>query len=94
MNITFIKKSTVIIMVKEWLEEAIENFGEDIVSVTASPAQKCMFAVDKHSEKSGKVNSDIIHSIIAKLKYVSNRVKFNVNLAIAFLCTRVSKSIV
>ena len=51
MNITFNKNGTVTIMMKEYLQEAIEDFGEDIVNVTTSPAQKGMFAVDKCSER-------------------------------------------
>ena len=46
MNIIFNKNITATIMMKEYLEEAIDDFGEDIVSVTTSPAQKRMFAVD------------------------------------------------
>ena len=40
---------------KEYLQEAIEDFGEDIVSVTTSPAQKGMLKVDKCSEKLDKL---------------------------------------
>ena len=58
MNITFNKSSTVTIMMKEYFEEAIEYFGKDIVSVTTSPAQKYMFAVDKRSERLGKLKLD------------------------------------
>ena len=39
-NIIFNKNCTFTIMMKEYLEEAIEDFGEDIVGVTTSLAQK------------------------------------------------------
>ena len=50
MNIKFNKNNTVIITMKEYLQEAIEDFGEDIMSVTISLAQKGMVALDKRSE--------------------------------------------
>ena len=91
MNILFNKKSTVDIIMKEYLEEDIEDFGEDIVSVTTSPTQKSMFIVDKRSDKLGKVKLDRLHSITEKLLYLSNRVRLDIKLTIAFICMSVPK---
>ena len=38
MDITFNKNTAITILVIEYFQETIENFGEDIVSVTISPA--------------------------------------------------------
>ena len=40
-------------MMKKYLEGAIEDFEEDIVRLITSPAQKGIFAVDKHSKRLG-----------------------------------------
>ena len=81
-------------MMREYLEEDIEDFAEDIVSKTTSSAQKGMSSVDYHSDKLGKVKADRPHIITENLLYVSNRVRLDITLAIYFLCTRVSESTV
>ena len=91
MNIIFNKNSIIAIMLKDYLEESIDDFGEDIVSATTSQAQKGVFAVDEHSENLGNSKSGRLYSITANLLYVSNRVRLDIRLAIDFICTIVSK---
>ena len=62
------------------------------MATTTSPAQKGMFSVDHNSEQLDEDRGKILHSITAKLLYVSNRARLDLKLVIAFLCTRVSKS--
>jgi len=91
-NIKFRDDGTFIILMKDYLEESIEEFGEDIVESTTSPAQKSLFIVDPNSELLDKSRSKRFHSIIEKLFYVPNRARVDLKLVIVFLCTRVSKS--
>ena len=91
MYIIFSKNSTVAFIMKKYLQETKEDFGDNGVSVTMSPAQKGMLVVDKRSERSGKVKSERLHSITEKLLHLSNRARPDINLAIDFLRTRVSK---
>ena len=76
---------------REYLEKVIYDFAEDIVSKTASPSRKGMFTVDEISEILGKTKPDRLRSITEKLLYISNRERLDINLAIFFLCTRVTK---
>ena len=94
LNINFNKNSTVTITMKEYLEEVIKDFGEDSVSKTTSPAQTGIFVVGENSERLGIAKLDRLHSITSNIIYMSNRVMLDINLSIAFLCTRVSKTTV
>ena len=53
---------------KEYLEEAIIEFGEEIGNgVTTSPAGKSMFSVNENSPKLDEERAKKFHSISAKL---------------------------
>ena len=83
MDITFNNDNgTVTILMKEYLKEANADSGKDAY----------LFTVDNGSEQLDKRQGEIFHSIVAKLLYVSKRARTDAQLAIAFLCTRVSCS--
>ena len=77
---------------KEYLKEAIANSGMGASKVAPTPAKKDLFTVDDGSEQLDKRQGEIFHSIVTKLLYVSKRARTDAQLAIAFLCTRVSCS--
>jgi len=83
---------TVTILIKEYLKEAIADSGMDASKVAPTPAKKDLFTVDNGSEQLDKRQGEFFYSIVAKLLYVSKRARTNAQLAIAFLCTRVSCS--
>ena len=91
MDITFSDNDgTVTILMKKYLKKAIVDSGMDASKVAPTPAKKDLFTVD--AEQLDKRQGEIFHSIVAKLLYVSKRARTNAQLAIAFLCTRVSCS--
>ena len=92
MHIHFRGDGTFSILMKEYLEEAIEEFGEEIIATTTSPATKSLFIVNSNSERLYVDKAKKFHSIVAKLLYVSTRARVDLKLSIAFLCTRVTKS--
>ena len=51
-----------------------------------------MFDVNEKSKQLDDKKSEIFHHIVAKLLFVSKRVRVDISPTIAFLCTRVSKS--
>jgi hypothetical protein len=77
---------------KDYLEEAIVESGMDISKSVSTPANRTLFDVDEASELLlGEDQKKVFHSVSAKLLYVSIRARVDLLLAIAFLCTRVSK---
>jgi len=92
MKIRYTNVGTAVVTMKDYLKEAIQESGMDITRVAATPARKNLFEVDELSKPLGKSESELFHSVVAKLLYVSIRARMDILLAIGFLCTRVSKS--
>ena len=92
MNVSFRGDGTFSILMKEYLIESIDEYGEKVVGTTSTPARKYMFSVDENSEVLDENRSKRFHSITTKLLYVSNRARVDLKLSIAFLSTRVTKS--
>ena len=91
MEIIYNKNGTATIDMRRYILEGIEDFPEPITRAAATPAQKDIFECDDTLELLSIKDSDICHSLVAKLLYVSKRARIDIQLAIAFLCTRVSK---
>ena len=56
-----------------------------------SPAKKNLLEINNKAEKLTKINSELYHSIVAKLLWVMKRGRPDIETAIAFLCTRVKE---
>jgi hypothetical protein len=92
MKLTIQDDRTVKIDMKEYVKETIEDFGEDVSKHAATPAKGNLFEVDEQSSKLCEDKAARFHSVVAKLLYISPRGRIDIQLAIAFLCTRVSCS--
>ena len=92
MDINIKKDKKIEISMKKQILEAIEWFGERIDHKPATPANKRLFSVNDESEPLEESKKEIFHSVVAKLLYIAKRARPDVETAIAFLCTRVSKS--
>jgi hypothetical protein len=92
MDIEFLPCRRLKILMKSYIEEAIDDFGEDVSRPASSPAAKGLFEIDQKSQRLCQKKSDRFHSIVAKLLYVCLRSRLDTSLAVAFLTTRVSKS--
>ena len=78
---------TATIKMKEYIKEAISDFGEDITRNAATPAKRDLFEIDEESEELSDDKQEIFHKVVAKLLYVSKRGRMDILLPIAFLCT-------
>jgi len=92
MVVTYNDNRTASINMKGYLQEAIAEFGEDCTKHATTPAKKDLFNVDINLPGLGEAQKTRFHSIVAKLLYVCKRGRPDIQLAIMFLCTRVSKS--
>jgi hypothetical protein len=92
MDIKFHANGTVSVKMKEYIKEAIADFGDDITRTAATPAKKNLFDIDETADPLSRKDGEIFHSVVAKLLYVSKRSRLDIQLPIAFLCTRVSCS--
>jgi hypothetical protein len=94
MHITYTKERTAVIVMKEYLTEAIQESKMEINRVAPTPAKKNLFDVDASAAPLNQKERDIFHSVVAKLLYVALRARMDLLQAVIFLCTRVSKSTV
>jgi hypothetical protein len=76
----------------KYLKEAITKFGENVNKTATLPSKRDLYESSGTSKMLRKTRSKIFHSIIAKLLYVSHWSPLDIQLPIAFLCTKVSCS--
>ena len=95
MNFSLTRDRKLRITMQDYVEECIEVFKEagGILEGRAnSPAKNGLFVVSEDAKELEEKEAEYFHHIVAKLLYVSKRARLDIDLAISFLCTRVSKS--
>jgi hypothetical protein len=94
MNIKYTDRGTAIISMKDYLMEAIDESGLEIVHTAATPARRTLFEVNPRATPLKPDRFDTFRSVVMKLLYVALRARMDLLLAISFLSTRISKSTV
>jgi hypothetical protein len=92
MDIDILENKKLKILMKGHIEEAINNFNEEITRTAPTPARKDLFEIDENSERLSDSDAENFHSVVALLLFIAIRARVDILLAISFLCTRVSKS--
>jgi Reverse transcriptase (RNA-dependent DNA polymerase) len=93
MDIMFRADKTVTISMRQYIKDTIDESGIIFnADGVATPAKHDLFVIDETSEKLSPVRSELFHRLVAKLLYLSKRSRPDIQLAVAFLTTRVSCS--
>jgi hypothetical protein len=92
MDIEFTGNGEAKILVRDYIEEAIAAFPEDCSKPVRSPAAAHLFEVNDRCGKLNEKDMTLLHHIVAKLLFVARRARPDVQVAIAFLTSRVTKS--
>ena len=92
MNFTLNDNGTVSINMREYIQEAIDVFGEDVSTPVKSIAPNDLFEIDETSKPLNDEKQDRFHSVVAKLLWVMKRGRPDLETSVSFLCTRVSCS--
>ena len=96
MNITINKNRHIEVEMKEQLENVIKSFnladGNMVTEVVTSPARPHLRDVDPGCTPLNAKKSESFHSIVATLLWIMKRARPDLETAVGFLCTRVSKS--
>lgn len=82
---------TVEIDMKQYILNALGLFLEDITRNAATPAKASLFDVRENSPLLSEERAENFHSVTALLLYVSQRCRLDIQTAVSFLTTRVSK---
>ena len=80
MDLKFRDNCKVHIGMTGYIEEAIALFGEDVSENVKNLATKKLFVVDKNSKP-------LVRTVVAKILWVENRSRPDIELVILFLCT-------
>jgi hypothetical protein len=92
MNIIYNEDRTVTIDMVDYVKETIAEFPDNKEKTSITPAAAYLFEVDEECEKLCSEKSVLFHKLVAKLLFLSKRGRPDIQLAIAFLCTRTTKS--
>ena len=92
MNIKFLDNKSVEINMTPQIKDAIESFGEIISKKAVTLATRDLHLIREEAEELDTKRSDIFHSVTMKLMYIAKRARPDIETAIGFLSTRVSKS--
>ena len=92
MNITITPDKNINIEMKDQISEAVDWFGEQITEKPVTPANKNLFSTAKNSKQLDDQKSEIFHSVVAKMLYITKRARPDIETSVSYLCTRVSKS--
>ena len=92
MNIQITEDKKIEIKREDQLMEAIKFFGEELEGKVTSPAQHHLFQVNEDSKILDKNKKEIFHSVTAKLLYLVNRARPDLETLVSFLTMRVTKS--
>ena len=76
----------------EQIEQALDMFGPTYTFDVTSPCANHLWKVNEDAEKLDEEKAKVFHSIVAKLLHVTKRSRPDIETAVAFLMTRVSKS--
>jgi len=89
MHLNFRADKNLEIKMKDYLIEATNDFGEDIVKSSITPAASKLFETHDNAERLDAQRSDTFRSVVCKLLYMAQRARPDILLPITFLCTRV-----
>ena len=90
MRMTFRDDRKLEVDLKDYLNEAIQEFKEELGPTVSTVAAKWLFDTNEKARKLSKDRADIFHSVVAKLLWVSQRGRPDISTPISFLCSRVS----
>ena len=89
-HITFTDEGTVDIGMEEYFREAIQEFGQYIITSVNTPAMRKLFDVNEGLKLLGADNHDTYHHIMEKLLHVAKRCRLHIKLSLSFFCTIVA----
>jgi hypothetical protein len=88
-TIDYSQKSKVLFTMYDYLEDILEDMPDDMNGTSPTPASDNLFEVDEDSPPLNEKESDFFHRTTARLLFAAKRARPDLQVAIAYLCTRV-----
>ena len=90
MTLIFENKSVNVDM-SEYLKDTVNEFPEDCNKIVTTPAAVNLFEINEKQEKLDNEKKQISHTFVEKLLFICKRGRQDIQVAVAFLSTRVTK---
>ena len=87
MNIKIRDDKKIEIDMIEQLKEAIEWLDEKLENIASSPVNKKLFTSDDDAQQLNYEKSELFHSIVAKVLFICQRARPDIEPTVAYLCT-------
>jgi hypothetical protein len=87
--LTTVKKEKVKFTVYDYLEDILDEMPEDMNGTAPTPASDNLFDADEDLPRLNAKESDFLHRTTARLLFAAKRARPDLQVAIAYLCTRV-----
>jgi hypothetical protein len=88
-TIDYSEKGKVRFTMYDYLEDILDEMPDDMNGTAPTPASDNMFDVDEESPTLNEKESDFFHRTTARLLFAAKRARPDLQVAVAYLCTRV-----
>ena len=91
MDFDFSVEGCVKVDMTKYVKEMLEEYPEELKGKSMTPANEKLFKVNESSTRLEKEKAEVFHTTVAKGLFLSKRARPDIQIAIAFLCTRVKE---
>ena len=91
MTVDYSQPGKVRIGMDQYVRDLIDNMPDNIIGLCRTPAADHLFRVSDHPKLLLKDEAEFFHSTVAKLLFISKRARPDIQTAVSFLCTRVTR---
>jgi hypothetical protein len=88
-TINFNKRNKVKFTMFDYLEDILSEMPSDMVGISRNPAQDDLFTIDELSPLLNDRDADFYHRTTARLLFAAKRARPDLQVAVAYMCTRV-----
>ena len=92
MDVEMISKGKIAVSTPQHISEAIEGLGEEFKGTAVNPAKSKLFSLDHNLPRLSGRRKETFHSVTAKILWISQRSRPDLDTAVSFLCTRVKEA--
>lgn len=89
MKIDYRRKVKVTFSMENYIKQILEEVPYDMKGIEKTPAACHLFNINVGAKKLSEEQEQLFHHIVAKLLYLCRRTRQDIQMAVAFLCTRV-----
>ena len=85
------KKRQVLFIMYDYIEDMIDSASPDMGGRAPDPARSKLFTIHKTSPRLGTAKANFFHSMMARLLFAAKQAQPDIQVAVAYLCTRLRK---